>query len=229
MVHPGGMYMHAAYDHLDHLHVSVTRRKQHRPGIAPNANTTHAPTAGSSAAQRNQTILQPDTPAQKAKYSYKWSHPTPHEADAHTSHVHKIAPSRAQSPGGRPPSTCTHRTSQPADVADATTIRTPPASCQLTRPTAPPSGAAAAANRVSCMQASAHSRIQGIRRLAVLQRPRYPVGGAFLMQTTLSQCSLPLHVGQVRAACRCDRCHPPTPPPPPPTEHPLVATRPISG
>ena len=34
--------------------------------------------------QRNHTILKPDTPAQKAKYSYKWSHPTPHEADAHT-------------------------------------------------------------------------------------------------------------------------------------------------
>ena len=29
---------------------SVTRRKHHRPGIAPNANTTHVPTAGSSAA-----------------------------------------------------------------------------------------------------------------------------------------------------------------------------------
>ena len=28
----------------------VTRRKQHRPSIAPNANTTHVPTAGSSAA-----------------------------------------------------------------------------------------------------------------------------------------------------------------------------------
>ena len=28
----------------------VTRRKHHRPGIAPNANTTHVPTAGSSAA-----------------------------------------------------------------------------------------------------------------------------------------------------------------------------------
>ena len=58
--------------------------------------------------QRNQTILQRDTPAQKANYSYKWSHPTPHEADAHTAHVHQNAPSRAQSPGGRPPSTCTH-------------------------------------------------------------------------------------------------------------------------
>ena len=87
--------------------------------------------------QRNQTILQPDTPAQKAKYSCNWSHPTPHEADAHTSHVHKNAPSRAQSPGGRPHSTCTHRTSQPAEVADAMTIRTPPTSCQLTGPMAP--------------------------------------------------------------------------------------------
>ena len=86
--------------------------------------------------QRNQTIFQADTPAQKANYSYKRSHPTPLEADAHTSHVHKNAPARTQSPGGRPPSTCTHRTSQPAEVADATTIRTPPASCQLTGPMA---------------------------------------------------------------------------------------------
>ena len=44
--------------------------------------------------QRNQTILQADTPAQKANYSYKRSHPTPLEADAHTSHVHKNAPAR---------------------------------------------------------------------------------------------------------------------------------------
>ena len=86
--------------------------------------------------QRNQTILQADTPAKKANYSYTRSHPTPLEADAHTSHVHKNSPARAQSPGGRPPSTCTHRTSQPAEVVDATTIRTPPASCQLTGPTA---------------------------------------------------------------------------------------------
>ena len=28
----------------------VTRRKQHQPGITPNDNTTHVPTAGSSAA-----------------------------------------------------------------------------------------------------------------------------------------------------------------------------------
>ena len=33
-----------------YAYVCVTRRKQHRPGIAPNANTTHVPTAGSSAA-----------------------------------------------------------------------------------------------------------------------------------------------------------------------------------
>ena len=83
--------------------------------------------------QRNQTILQADTPVQKANYSYKRSDPTPLEADAHTSHVHKNAPARTQSPGGRPPSTCTHRTSQSAEVADATTIRTPPASCQWHR------------------------------------------------------------------------------------------------
>ena len=87
--------------------------------------------------QRNQTILQADIPAQKANYSYKRSHPTPLEADAHTSHVHKNAPAHTQSPGGRPPSTCTHRTSQPAEVADATTIRTPPASWQPTGPMAP--------------------------------------------------------------------------------------------
>ena len=31
------------------FHSFVTRRKHHRPGIAPNANTTHVPTAGSSA------------------------------------------------------------------------------------------------------------------------------------------------------------------------------------
>ena len=35
----------------------VTRRKQHRPGIAPNANTTHVQTQEAVQAQRNQTIL----------------------------------------------------------------------------------------------------------------------------------------------------------------------------
>ena len=34
--------------------------------------------------QRNQTILQADTPAQKANYPYNRAHPTPLEADAHT-------------------------------------------------------------------------------------------------------------------------------------------------
>ena len=71
----------------------VTRRKQHQPGITPNDNTTHVPTAGSSAAltKPNQTPTQ--HPRAKGKQSYKRSHPTPHEADAHTSHVHKNAPS----------------------------------------------------------------------------------------------------------------------------------------
>ena len=32
------------------LLAGVTQRKQHRPGIGPNDNTTHVPTAGSSAA-----------------------------------------------------------------------------------------------------------------------------------------------------------------------------------
>ena len=54
-------------------------------------------------------------------------------------------------------------------------------------------------NRVSCMQASTHSRISRVRRLAALQRPRCPVDGAFLMQTRLNPCSLPLRVGRVRA------------------------------
>ena len=49
-------------------------------------------------------------------------------------------------------------------------------------------------NRVSCMQASTYSRVPRIRRLAILQRPRCPVDGAFLMQTTLNPCSLPLRV-----------------------------------
>ena len=33
--------------------------------------------------QRNQTILQCGTPAQKKKWSYKWSHPKPHQVNAH--------------------------------------------------------------------------------------------------------------------------------------------------
>ena len=56
---------------------------------------------------------------------------------------------------------------------------------------------------VSCTPASAHSRITRIRRLAVLQRPHCPVDGAFLMQTTLNPCSLPLRVGHVWAPQPC--------------------------
>ena len=83
--------------------VCVSRRKQHRPGIAPNANTTHVPTAGSSAAPTKPN----HTPSRhsRANYSYQRSHPTPLEAFL-CSHVHKNAPARTQSPGGRPPSTC---------------------------------------------------------------------------------------------------------------------------
>ena len=55
------------------------------------------------------------------------TNPTSGETPRRTkpSHVHKNAPSRAQSPGGWQPSTCTHRTSQPVEVVDAITIRTP--------------------------------------------------------------------------------------------------------
>ena len=35
---------------VSYMYLSVTRKKQHRPGIPPNANTTHVPSAGSSAA-----------------------------------------------------------------------------------------------------------------------------------------------------------------------------------
>ena len=62
----------------------VTRRKQHRPGTAPNANTTHVPTAGSSAAPTKPNHTPTRHPRAKGKYSHKWAHPTPHEADAHT-------------------------------------------------------------------------------------------------------------------------------------------------
>ena len=80
-------------NHLTCMHTPCTA-PMHRPGITPNANTTHVPTAGSSAAltKPNQTPTR-HPPAQKAKQSYKRSHPSPHEADAHTSHVHKNAPS----------------------------------------------------------------------------------------------------------------------------------------
>ena len=56
----------------------VKRRKRHRPGIAPNDNTTHVPTAGGSAALTKRNLLQPDTPAQKAKILLQMV--TPHAA-----------------------------------------------------------------------------------------------------------------------------------------------------
>ena len=43
----------------------VTRRKQHRPGIAPNANTTHVPTAGSSAAPTKPNHSKPTLPRKR--------------------------------------------------------------------------------------------------------------------------------------------------------------------
>ena len=67
----------------------VTRRKHHRPGIAPNANTMHVPTAGSSAAPTKPN----HTPSRhsRAKGKLLLQTVTRHalEADAHTSHVHK--------------------------------------------------------------------------------------------------------------------------------------------
>ena len=62
----------------------VTRRKHHRER-QHNARSNRRKQCRP---KRNQTILQADTPAQKANYSHKRSHPTPLEADAHTSHVH---------------------------------------------------------------------------------------------------------------------------------------------
>ena len=48
----------------------VTRRKQHRPGIAPNATQRTIQPQDVAQPQRNQTILQPVTPAQKANYCF---------------------------------------------------------------------------------------------------------------------------------------------------------------
>ena len=63
----------------------VTRRKQHRPGIAPNANTTHVPTAGSSAA-----LTKPNhTPSRhsRAKGKLLLQTVTPHAAGSRRTHV----------------------------------------------------------------------------------------------------------------------------------------------
>ena len=46
----GMVYVAAVHGWLVGAVVCVTRRKHHRPGIAPNTNTTHVSTAGSSAA-----------------------------------------------------------------------------------------------------------------------------------------------------------------------------------
>ena len=56
----------------------VTRRKQHRPGIAPNANTTHVPTAGSSAAPTKPNHT--PTPHPRAKGKPLLQTVTPHAA-----------------------------------------------------------------------------------------------------------------------------------------------------
>ena len=45
----------------------VTRRKQHRPGIALNDNTTHVPTAGSSAALTKPNHTPTRRPREKGK------------------------------------------------------------------------------------------------------------------------------------------------------------------
>ena len=66
-----------------------TRRKQHRPGIAPNDNTTHVPTAGSSAA-----LTRPNHTPTRAKGKLLLQTVTPHATHtSHTSHAHKNAPS----------------------------------------------------------------------------------------------------------------------------------------
>ena len=115
----------------------VTRRNHHRPGIAPNANTTHVPTAGSSAAPTKPN----HTPSRhsRAKGKLLLQSVTPHAAGSRRTHVSRTQECARTRPvtDVRPPSTCTHRTSQTAEVADATKIRTPPASCQLTGPMAP--------------------------------------------------------------------------------------------
>ena len=56
----------------------VTRRKQHRSGIAPNANTTHVPTAGSSAALTKPNHTPTRHPRAKGKILLRMV--TPHAA-----------------------------------------------------------------------------------------------------------------------------------------------------
>ena len=63
----------------------VTRRKHHRPGVAPNANTTHVPTAGSRAAPTKPN----HTPSRhsRAKGKLLLQTVTPHAAGSRRTHV----------------------------------------------------------------------------------------------------------------------------------------------
>ena len=61
-----------------HTSGSVARRKQHRPGIALNANTTHVPTAGSSAALTEPNHTPTRHPRAKGKIHLQMV--TPHAA-----------------------------------------------------------------------------------------------------------------------------------------------------
>ena len=63
----------------------VARRKQHRPGIAPNANTTHVPTAESSAAPTKANHAPSRHPRAKGKLLLQMV--TPHAARSRRTHV----------------------------------------------------------------------------------------------------------------------------------------------
>ena len=70
---------------LEFYNCCVTRRKHHRTGIAPNANTTHVPTAGSSAAptKPNHTLSRHS----RAKGKLLLQTVTPHAAGSRRTHV----------------------------------------------------------------------------------------------------------------------------------------------
>ena len=63
----------------------VTRRKQHRPGSAPNANTTHVPTAGCSAAPTKPNHI--PSRHSRAKGKLLLQTVTPHAAGSRRTHV----------------------------------------------------------------------------------------------------------------------------------------------
>ena len=67
------------------VHACVTRRKHHRPGIAPNANTTHVPTTGSSAAPTKPNHTPSRHPRAKGKLRLQTV--TPHAAGSRRTHV----------------------------------------------------------------------------------------------------------------------------------------------